>query len=163
MPSWSLQLFATINNGGYGVPGQARDDPGVCSPDSHFKQHDKRPRSRGVKCPSSVYFSPPLRGRGRRESRVRAAPAVSCANCAKETHTSIQVKRRQSGFPCAMGYGLLRTLPGDRLSCHRHLQGCPCELSASTGAPGPHDFAVRVARARPSRATCVHRIPPQRS
>ena len=124
-------------------PGEARDDTGVCSPDSHFKQHDIRPRSRGVNCPSSVYFSPSLRGRGRRESRMRAAPAVSCANCAKETPTSIQVKRRQSGFPCAMGYGLLRALLGDRLSCHRHLQGCPCELSASTGAPGPHDFAVR--------------------
>src|ERR1700730_486143 len=31
-----------------------------------------------------------------------------------KTHTSIQVQRRQSGFPCAVGYGLLRALPGDR-------------------------------------------------
>src|SRR5258708_7974734 len=32
----------------------------------------------------------------------------------KKTHTSIQVQRRQSGFPCAVVYGLLRALPGDR-------------------------------------------------
>src|ERR1700732_10621 len=31
-----------------------------------------------------------------------------------KTHTSIQVQRRQSGFPCAVGYGFLRALPGDR-------------------------------------------------
>src|ERR1700726_2895711 len=52
--------------------------------------------------------------RGRRESRVRAAPAISCAKMHKKTHTSIQVQRRQSGFPCAVAYGLFRALPGDR-------------------------------------------------
>src|SRR6202171_3932513 len=52
--------------------------------------------------------------RGRRESGVRAAPAVSCAKMHKKTHTSIQVQRRQSGFPCAVVYGLFRALPGDR-------------------------------------------------
>src|SRR5262245_21517563 len=41
--------------------------------------------------------------RGRREDRVLAAPAVSCAKCAqKNAHTSIQVQRKQSGLPCAM-------------------------------------------------------------
>jgi len=40
--------------------------------------------------------------RGRRESRVRAAPAVSRAKLCKRAHTSIQVQRRQSGLPCAM-------------------------------------------------------------
>ena len=60
-----------------------------------------------------------IRNKGRRESRVHAAPAVSCAKCAEETHTSIQVQRRHPGFPCAMGYGLLRALPGERLFCHR--------------------------------------------
>src|SRR5665811_2201627 len=44
----------------------------------------------------------PRESRGRRESRVRAAPAVSRARVCKETHTSIQVQRRQSGLPCAM-------------------------------------------------------------
>src|SRR5438105_15156216 len=45
---------------------------------------------------------------------MHAAPAVSCANCTNKAHTSIQVQRRQSGFPCAVGYGLLRALPGER-------------------------------------------------
>jgi len=35
------------------------------------------------------------------------------------------------------------------------------ELGASTAASGPHDFAVRVTRLRPSRALRVHRIPPR--
>jgi hypothetical protein len=56
----------------------------------------------------------PLKRRGRRESRMRAAPAVSRANGNKKTHTSIQVQRRQSGFPCAVAYGLFRALLGDR-------------------------------------------------
>ena len=67
---------------------------------------------RGLR-PSFASTCHPLKNRGRRESRVRAAPAVSCAKW-KKTHTSIQVQRRQSGFPCAMVYGLYRALPGDR-------------------------------------------------
>ena len=73
-----------------------------------------RPRSRGATRPSLASPSALVR-RGRREDRVRAAPAVSCAKCTKKTHTSIQVQRRQSGLPCAVVYGLLRALPGDRL------------------------------------------------
>jgi hypothetical protein len=83
---------------------------------------------------------------------VRAAPAVSCARMHKEAHTSIQVQRRQSGFPCAMGYGLLRALPGDRAFLPpSSARTCSRTLSASVGAPGPHDFTVRnnaVRRAR---------------
>jgi hypothetical protein len=53
--------------------------------------------------------------RGRREDRVHAAPAVSCAYCAsKKAHTSIQVRRRHPAFPAQWLYGLYRALPGDR-------------------------------------------------
>ena len=51
--------------------------------------------------------------RGRREDRVRAAPAVSCAICAKIAHTSIQVKRRHPAFPAQWVDGLCRDLLGD--------------------------------------------------
>jgi hypothetical protein len=52
---------------------------------------------------------------------VRAAPAVSRANAHKETHTSIQVQRRQSGLPCAMVLRLMPRSPRRRIrSCHRH-------------------------------------------
>jgi hypothetical protein len=55
-----------------------------------------------MNCPRFAPSFTPFENRGRREDRVRAAPAVSCANCAKNAHTSIQVQRRASGLPCAM-------------------------------------------------------------
>jgi hypothetical protein len=83
--------------------------------------------------------------RRRREDRVRAAPAVSRAKAEKNTHTSIQVQRKQSGLPCAMvltvSFGLspvtgfLATVIPQKLASQ--------ELDASIGASGPHDFAVR--------------------
>ncbi|MEH2612697.1 hypothetical protein V1293_004986 [Bradyrhizobium sp. AZCC 1693] len=65
--------------------------------------------------------SPLLEYRGRREDRVRAAPAVSCAIAHKDAHTSIQVQRRASGLPCAMV--LRRTSCSSRCAnsfSHRH-------------------------------------------
>jgi hypothetical protein len=54
--------------------------------------------------------------RGRREDRVRAAPAISCAKMhIKKTHTSIQVQRRQSGLPCAMVLRLMPRSPRRRI------------------------------------------------
>jgi hypothetical protein len=49
--------------------------------------------------------------RGRREDRVRAAPAVSRAKVEKKTHTSIQVQRKHSGLPCAMVLRLISRSP----------------------------------------------------
>ena len=123
-----------------------------------------QPRDLAARCARALRRLPPsIRTRGRRESRVRAAPAVSCANMHIKTHTSIQVQRRHPGLPCAMVYGLLRALPGERL----FLPPSPLrsfatqELGASVGASGPHGFAVRVG----SRSSCasfrVHCIPPR--
>jgi hypothetical protein len=53
--------------------------------------------------------------RGRRECRVLAAPAVSCANVCKETHTSIQVQSEHSGIPCAMVLRLIPCSPRRRI------------------------------------------------
>jgi hypothetical protein len=59
--------------------------------------------------------------------------------------------------------GLLRALPGYRdllpPSLSRILPRR--KLSASVGAPGPHDFAVRFKRRSPCVAKASHRIPPQ--
>ena len=60
-----------------------------------------------------------LNERGRREDRVRAAPAVSCAKRTEENAHEHTGSAEASGLPCAMVYGLLRALPGERLSCHR--------------------------------------------
>jgi hypothetical protein len=65
----------------------------------------------------------PPENRGRRECRMRAAPAVSCAMWKRSTHTSIQGSGGNPTFPAQWLYGLLRALPGDRLSCHRRSHG----------------------------------------
>src|ERR1700760_2230743 len=85
---------------------------------------------------------------GRREDRVRAAPAVSSANRkqkAAHEHTGSAEAVRPSlrnGFN-----GFLRALPGDRLVVTVAPKKLASrELDASTGASGPHDFAVRVPR-----------------
>jgi hypothetical protein len=52
-----------------------------------------------------------LKKRGRREDRVRAAPAVSRARVDQKTHTSIQVQRKHSGLPCAMVLQLIPCSP----------------------------------------------------
>jgi len=79
------------------------------------------------------------------------APAAVRTKSARVDH---RFNRNTPAFPARMVYGLLRALPGDRLVCHRRLRiddpsepgwaGCiSARLDASTGAPGPHDFAVR--------------------
>jgi hypothetical protein len=53
--------------------------------------------------------------RGRRECRVLAAPAVSCAKCARSAHTSIQVQSEHSGIPCAVVLRLMPCSPRRRI------------------------------------------------
>jgi len=73
-------------------------------------------RSRDMNCPRFASSFALLENRGRREDRVRAAPAVSCATCTEEhahEHTGPAESIRPSlrnGFN-----GLLRALPGARI------------------------------------------------
>ena len=102
-------------------------------------------------------FSPSRRTRGRRESRMRAAPAVSCAKCTKENaheHTGSAEAIRPSLRNGFTAYSALSPVNG--LCCHRRHADRSTRLDASVGASGPHDFAVRVTR-RSSRA---HPRPP---
>ena len=100
-----------------------------------------------------------LQNRGRREDRVRAAPAVSCANCATRCaheHTGSAESIRPSlrnGFTAYIELSLV-----NGLSCHHRRANFSAQLDASIGAPGPHDFAVRVCHVR-LRDICVHRNP----
>jgi hypothetical protein len=106
------------------VPAQGRDDvDGV-----RFKGHRHSIAIPRREAPEVLRFVSPKENRGRRESRVRAAPAVSCANVYKKTHTSIQVQRRQSGLPCAMVLRLMPRSPRRRIrSCHRHRRIKVCQ------------------------------------
>jgi len=97
-----------------------------------------RSRRRGAMRPSFASFDT-LKERGCRESRMRAAPAVSCANSHETNAHEHTGQRRQSGFPCAMLYGLYRDLPGDRA----FLPPSPARLSASlTPASGCQDHTA---------------------
>src|SRR4029079_3742471 len=79
---------------------------------SHFKQPDTTSPSRGTIRPRFAWTVSLQKIRGRREDRVRAAPAVSCAMCIqRKTHTSIQVQRKHSGLPCAMVLRLISCSP----------------------------------------------------
>src|SRR6266702_4362101 len=97
-----------------------------------------------------LHQSPVPSRRGRRESRVRAAPAVSCASLCKGSaheHTGPAEAFRLSLREWL--FGLLRALPGDRLFATVICESsASAKLSASTGAPGPHDFTVRVRHVR---------------
>src|SRR5258706_4337224 len=108
------------------------------------------PRSRGAMRPSFVSVFAHLVKRGRRESRVPIAPVGPVQ---KSTGVGPQVQPETSGFPCAMVYGLLRALPGDRAFLPPSLRrSAPAKLDASVGASGPRDFAVRIAHARLARS-----------
>src|SRR6201992_3664063 len=83
--------------------------------------------------------------RGRREDRVRAAPAVSCAMCIKRNaaheHTGSAETLRPSLRNGSTTYtrspwrpGFLVTIAG----------GLDHRLDANPGASGPHAFAVRM-------------------
>ena len=101
--------------------------------------------------PKSCVMSPSRDGGGRRESRVRAAPAVSRAICAQEhahEHTGSAENIRPSLRSGFTAYFVLSPVNG--LSCHRRHADRSTQLDASIGASGPHDFAVRISHARQS-------------
>jgi hypothetical protein len=111
-------------------------------------------------CPSSAISFAPSKARGRREDRVRAAPAVSCAMmCSKKAHTSIQVQRKHSGLPCAMALRLTPCSP--RRSAF--LPPSPTNCSANlTPASRRQDHTASPSASVPLvwRHPRVHRDPP---
>ncbi|SDI04355.1 hypothetical protein SAMN05444171_5437 [Bradyrhizobium lablabi] len=103
--------------------------------------------------PEVLHFVVPLENRGRREDRVRAAPAVLRAIDATKICT--QAYRFGGGIRPSLRNGFTAYFvltPANGLCCHRHPQEAlaPHELDASVAASGPHDFTVRVCRARQS-------------
>jgi hypothetical protein len=95
---------------------------------------------------------------GRRPRNTEGAGKTGCA-LHPRSRVQIRNKRKRTrayrfsgntpAFPAQWFYDLLRALPGDRAFLPPSL----CELaklSASVGAPGPHDFAVRSSHARQS-------------
>src|SRR5438128_11805720 len=119
-------------------------------------------RSRGMIRPRFAQKLSALLFGGRREDRVRAAPAVSRANAhGKRRHTSIQVRREHPGLPCAMALRLTSSssrrtalLPPSPL---RSL--LPKDLTPAPRRPN-HTTSPYASGAYVYRAISVHRIPP---
>ena len=87
---------------------------------------------------------------GRREDRVRAAPAVSCAKVTNRNaheHTGSAETLRPSlrnGFTTYLVLSPVR--PGLLVTVTPQKRELPRSLTPAIGASGPHDFAVRFTR-----------------
>ena len=110
-----------------------------------------------------IFRSPPPEIRGRREDRVHAAPAVSCAVAHMKTRTrAYRFSGNTPAFPAQWLYGLLRALPSERLFCHcRRARREP--LRNLTPAPRRQDHTTSpyASCALVFCAIRVHRIPPR--
>jgi hypothetical protein len=130
--------------------------PRMTSWNSHAPNHPAAPHARGF----ALKPHPP-KIRGRREDRVRAAPAVSCAMLQKRVAPEHTGLAEASGLPCAMALRLIRFRPGDRLSCHHRLW--KLSLTANlTPAPGRRTRTISpyATAALVSRSLRVHRSLP---
>ena len=116
-------------------------------------------RSRGAVRPRVCWKRPHPRIRGRREDRVRAAPAVSCAKCTKKRTRAYRFSGGNPAFPAQWFYGLLRALLGDRA----FLPPSPARLGANlTPASGCQDHTTSPSASAPfvkgaSASTASHR------
>src|SRR5262249_47853688 len=90
----------------------------------------------------------------------RLAPMVRVQQ--KSTRQNHRFSLRRPAFPAQWFYGLYVISPVTGLCCHRRPRIDRRKLSASLGAPGPHDFAVRAmsfVRVSHTATRRVHRIP----
>ena len=98
---------------------------------------DKKPHPRRAKRPRFEFDLPPSETpRGCRESRVRAAPAVSRAKGNKQKRTrAYRFSGEHPAFPAQWFYDLLRDLPGEPSSIATVTsQITPPSLSPASGA-----------------------------
>jgi hypothetical protein len=116
----------------------ARDDSGgrVMQFHFHVALAHALAFSRRISRPSYPNSSP-SQDRGRREDRALAAPMVACKKARGSHH---RFSRDNPAFPAQWLYGLLRALPGDRLSCPRRPRARRTASLAS--APGCQDHTT---------------------
>src|SRR5881227_919504 len=89
--------------------------------------------SRDMFCPSDANSFASLENRGRRECRMRAAPAVSCAKLCKKgahEHTGSAEAVRHPLRNGVTAYFVLS--PVERACCHRHLRKHPTGLAPAS-------------------------------
>ena len=140
--------------------------------------HEGRPRNSRYtsafsrhELPEVLHIVVPQEG-GSRECRMRAAPAVSCANCTSKCAHEHTGQRRTSDIPCAMALRLMTRSPRRIwLCCLRRLHGIwrvnpvglsapPQGLTPTLRQSGPHAFAVRFSTARQHVPKTAHGVYP---
>jgi hypothetical protein len=115
------------------------------------RRDDVNQRSRGARRPSFAFILRPEE-RGRRESRVRAAPAVSCAKICTEVRTrAYRSSGEHPAFPAQWFYGLFRALPGEPSS----LATVISEISSANLAPASGARTTRLHRPLEPRSSVV--------
>ena len=127
----------------------------------HPSYENTTSRSRDALRPRFAISFALLENRGRREDRVRAAPAVSCAIAQRKRaheHTGSAEALRPSLRNGFTAYFVLSPVNGSFATVAPEKLASQ-ELDASTAASGPHDFAVRFTppssvMASASTATC---------
>jgi hypothetical protein len=129
-------------------------------PDSNFKQQIRVGISR--RDAPEVCVSMSLKQEGAGNAGCALHPRSRVQRVEKKTHTSIQGSGGDPTFPAQWLYGLYRALPGESgfvvSVASRNLVprpgrafAPPQDLTPTTEASGPHDFAVRFSIVRPAR------------
>jgi hypothetical protein len=122
----------------------------------NFKQ------SRGQICPRFAGNFLTLRSEGAGNTGCTLHPRSRVQQCTRETHTSIQVHRRQSGIPCAMVLtGSFVLSPATGLVCHRRLRKLPFANLTPASGRQDHTTSPSTSSAFVYSAISVHRIPPR--
>jgi hypothetical protein len=121
-----------------------------------------RLRDPAARCARVVQETAPRKIRGRRECRVRAAPAVSCATCTKENAHEHTGQRRHFGIPCAMALRLMPRSPRRRIRLVTVVSGLkvlrnPVGLTKTSAdlTPATGARTTRFCRTRLRRSSCA--------
>ena len=121
-------------------------------------------RSRGATRPSCAWSLAPSGMRGRREDRVRAAPAVSCAMCTKKCaheHTGPAESIRPSLRNGLTAYGALSLETNSSCLHRRRIDGFanPVGLAKTSASLTPATGArtTRFCRTQQRRSSCADR------
>jgi hypothetical protein len=115
-------------------------------------RNDEQPHSRDTNCPSCSSMCPSKiqRAQGMPGDGLTHGPPAT-RKAGGSHHRFSRINRRA---PCAMVLRLISRSPRCAgLDSHRHSQIIIRELDPSVGGPGPHDFAVRISRARLAQRT----------
>ena len=108
--------------------------------------------------------SAPKRKRAQGRPGARCTRGLVCKLHIRKRTRAYRFSGGSPAFPAQWLYGLLRALPGDRLSCHRRQRDANI-IAGLTPASRRQDHTTSPSASAPfvNCADHVHRIPPQRS